>query len=65
MKKYLCPICEKSVIEETNEDKKLVMKSGHVIKSKIIFLNDDGSVNLKCKHCDSIIKIPVKMELEK
>ena len=40
-KEVICPHCKKSVIEKTNEEKKLVLKSGRVIKSKIIFLNNE------------------------
>lgn len=54
--KYKCPNCDKTIIE--NNQKNFLSKD-LIIKSKLIFLNEDGKVLGKCSSCKKIISLPL------
>jgi len=51
---FNCPKCNREIISNNN-----LQKSGIVIKSKLVFLNEDGNILARCKNCKSIIPLPL------
>ena len=52
---YRCPKCDRELISNNNN----LQKSGIVIKSKLVFLDDSGSIFCRCKDCKNIITLPL------
>ena len=55
---YNCPHCGKSVIEN-NDREDGAGKNDLVIKSRLVFLNEDGNVLARCPDCKKIIGLPL------
>lgn len=51
---YNCPKCNKEIISENS-----LKKSGIVIKSKLVFLDDNGNTFCRCKECKEIVPLPL------
>jgi len=51
---YNCPKCDKELLSKNN-----IIKSGLVIKSKLVFLNPNGDVMCRCKRCKSVVALPI------
>jgi hypothetical protein len=55
--KFECPHCNKTIIE-SNQKTLSSNDNDLIIKSKLIFLNEDGKVLCKCS-CKKIISLPL------
>jgi len=51
-----CNKCGKYIFQKSNNPD----CKGSVIKSKLVFLNEDGSILCKCPYCKEISPIPLK-----
>jgi predicted RNA-binding Zn-ribbon protein involved in translation (DUF1610 family) len=56
LERYECPNCQKEILQPINKEKS--KSDGTVIKSKLVFINEDGTVMGKCKSCKKIIPLP-------
>ncbi len=56
MNKFECPSCQKTIIESNQNN---FLSNDLIIKSKLIFLNEDGKVLCKCNSCKKIISLPL------
>lgn len=54
--KYECPSCGNILIEN---NKNTFLINDLIIKSKLVFLNEDGKVLCKCSQCKKIISLPL------
>lgn len=59
MNNFKCTNCNKDIIVKSGEPGN---SSGLLLKSKLIFLNDNGEILCKCKSCKSIIALPFTFE---
>ena len=59
--KYECPNCNKTIIENNLKN---FYSNDLIIKSKLIFLNEDGKVLGKCSSCKKIISLPLDFSKE-
>jgi uncharacterized protein with PIN domain len=57
--KTLCEHCKKELLSEISEDDK-----GLVIKSRLIFLNEDGQVFARCKNCKKLTTLPLTFTIK-
>lgn len=55
---FKCPHCGKGVIESNDRDDG-AGKGDLVIKSRLVFLNDDGNVLARCAECKKVIALPL------
>jgi hypothetical protein len=53
--KFVCPDCGKTIIDINDKN---FSKNDLIIKSRLIFLNDNGEVFCRCV-CKSIINLPL------
>lgn len=53
---YSCPHCKKKLVEG---NKKTPDSSGLIIKSRLVFLNDNGQVLCKCVQCHNVVGLPL------
>ena len=51
---FKCPSCGKPIVEE-NENS----VNGMVIKSRLVFLNENGEVLCKCMQCKTVVALPL------
>ena len=65
-KEFSCPNCKKEILVAAKKDPKDLGKSaGIVLKNiKLVFLNDDGEMMIKCKDCKVISSIPLNFKSE-
>lgn len=56
IEKYKCPNCDKTIIENNQSN---FTSNDLIIKSKLIFLNEDGKVLCKCSSCKKVISLPL------
>jgi DNA-directed RNA polymerase subunit RPC12/RpoP len=61
MEKYKCPNCDKTIIENNQES----FTNDIIIKSKLVFLNEDGKILCKCSNCKKTISLPLDFCLSK
>jgi len=50
-----CPKCGKIIVEKNYNR---ITDKNRIIKSRLIFLNDDGTVMGRCLECKTIISLP-------
>lgn len=55
-KKYNCPHCDKTIIENNKNN---FLNNDLIIKSNLVFLNEDGKVLCKCSGCKKTISLPL------
>ena len=53
---YKCPKCSKEIIADNKND---LTDNNIVIKSKLVFLNDDGNVMCRCPQCKKVVGLPL------
>ena len=51
---YKCPKCGKQILEENEKD-----NTGIIIKSRLVFLNENGEVLCKCLQCKTLVPLPL------
>jgi len=54
--KFDCPYCNKTIIEKNQNN---ILSKDIIIKSKLIFLNEDGNILGKCSSCKKLISLPL------
>jgi hypothetical protein len=55
-----CICCEKTLVSENKKIEKSQKHVGMIMKNiRLVFLNDDGSVMVKCKGCKSVNAVPL------
>ena len=54
---FECPHCNKKIIEDN--DRPGATGSDIVIKSRLVFLNDDGNILARCPECKEIVGLPL------
>jgi len=52
--KYKCSNCGKDIIVQSN-----VIQGDMIIKSRLVFLNQDGNVLCRCTNCKKIVSLPL------
>lgn len=52
--KYKCPECGKTIIENNIEN-----QNNLIIKSRLVFLNENGEILCRCLDCKSIVNLPL------
>lgn len=61
MEKYNCPYCKKTILENNQNN----ISNDLIIKSKLVFLNEDGNILAKCTCCKKIIALPLDFSKQK
>jgi hypothetical protein len=59
MNDYNCPKCNKTLICEN--DKNEIKESGIILKSRLVFISDEGDLMCRCLNCKAIIELPMNM----
>ena len=54
---FLCPHCKHPIVEANNEEQ--AKKGDLIIKSRLVFLNDDGNILCKCLNCKKLTALPL------
>lgn len=55
---YSCPQCGKEIVSKNNNAE---TNNGIVIKSKLTFIDEEGSIMCRCKNCKNVIALPLKI----
>jgi len=59
---FECPHCKKQILE--NNVKQFKNTGDIVIKSRLVFLNEDGNVLCRCQQCKQVISLPLTFNKE-
>lgn len=57
MEPFKCPHCNKVIIEKNLKDE--TKPNDIIIKSRLVFLNEDGNVLCRCPDCKKIVGLPL------
>ena len=59
---FECPVCHKPIISNNQND---MTKSGDlVIRSRLVFMNEDGNVLCRCSDCKNVVALPISFKVE-
>ena len=62
MNDYKCPKCGKTILTKNNED--AIYGQGIILKSRLVFIGDDGCVMARCLECKTILNLPVNLNIK-
>ena len=62
-KNFLCPSCGKEIISANKEDGS--QAGDRVLKSRLVFLNNDGNLLCKCGECRKVVALPMAFAFNK
>jgi hypothetical protein len=52
--KFECPHCNSNIVDDNKN------KAGDlIIKSRLVFLNEDGNILCRCQNCKKIVGLPL------
>ena len=55
---YNCPICGNPIVVK-NTKSSFKTRNDIVIKSRLVFLNEDGNILCRCQKCKNVVALPL------